>query len=214
MQEKLGGRVVPDVHGLQVYPDDLPAAAINLTARGRVSRPVARLLGPLRSELAGNRQLGKKEALAMDLYFLSQFESSTRARVLALVTSLEVLSERQSRPQPVVAHLEQLKKQTKDALRDADTETQRAFNSFLSGLGQLCDESISSAVRSVVRQHVPDTKQFDGMSPIDFFNKCYDVRSKLVHAGEEPEDVTLTQLFGELSRLVQVVLFSVAGVGS
>lgn len=210
MEAASGHRVLTDVHGLQVFPDDQPAAVVRAHAGGRVSMQVDKLVDPLRSAMRGDRQLTKKEALAMDLYFLSQIESSTRARVLALVTSLEVLSEQQEYPQPVIAHLEQLKKLTKNARRDADDETRSAFESFQSRLGMLHEESISAGLRSVVREHVPDTETFDGKSPMQFITDGYQIRSKLVHEGEEPADVALTQLFSGLRRLVHAVLLSVA----
>ena len=210
-----GTRVLNDVFGLQVYPEDVPATVISSSAVGIVTNTnVDALVEPLRTSLmARDRELGARVALAMDLYFLAQFESTVRAKVLALVTSLEVLSEEAPRPQPVLDLLERLKEEAKAAKRNVDdVDDARAFDRFSGALARLSTDSITEAIRTLVGKHVPDDERYGGLAPIKFAAECYRVRSELVHEGEEPEGVTLTQLHSDVSRLVKGVLLSVAGV--
>lgn len=209
-----GTRVLNDVFGLQIYPDDVPATVISSSGVGIVTHTNTNaLVESLRASLvADDRELSARAALAMDLYFLAQFESTVRAKILALVTSLEVLSEEAPRPERVLDHLERLIEETHDATRNVDDlEEARAFDRFSGALTRLRTDSITQAIRTLVDNHVPNDERYGGVAPVKFAAECYGVRSKLVHEGEEPEGVVLTELHGDLSRLVKAVLLSVAG---
>ena len=207
-----GVRVINEVLGLQVYPEDLPTSVFNGRASGRVRARLDKAVDPLRAELNGAaRVLESRVALALDLFFSTQFESTVRSRVLTLVTALEVLAEQGDQPAAVVAHVDELRRLTRDARRGADDETRAGLERLLSELAKLRRDSLTQAVRKLVAAHAPADQQYGGRAADDFAAHCYMVRSKLVHIGEEPPDVQLSQLQSDLWLLVRAVLLSVVG---
>lgn len=190
------------------------SSALNLRARavGRVHRPAGEFVDHVRTALNAEREIGAKEALAIDLFLAASFESSIRARFVTLVTALEALSARQARPDAVTVHVDHLRELTAEAMRNADSgEERESYDRLCGALAVLQEESITHAIRTIVAEHVPSTATFAGKPVRAFVTQCYSVRSDLVHDGEAP-DAPLPELHDQLRRLIRDVLVSVAGI--
>jgi hypothetical protein len=208
-----GAMIIDNVHGLHVYyVDDRPAVVFAMRATGEVGRLGDKFIGALQAALRTARPLDENVALAFDLYFLTEFETSDRARVLALVTALEVLADRCPRPPAALEIVNHAIDDAKRALKKLDDEQSRAvFNSLIGSLRDARDESITAAVARLVAKATSPYEQYLGKSAEEFVKKCYGTRSNLVHAGSEG-DVDLRELWPELRRLVAAVLRSLADI--
>ena len=87
-----------NVHGLDIFPEDLPVV------RGEVSMRLTTTFPPLAGfpeklaiEFADFRPLTSRLGLALELYNLGLFEPDTKARFLNLITIVEVPTERRKR---------------------------------------------------------------------------------------------------------------------
>ncbi|GAA1775831.1 hypothetical protein GCM10009681_54140 [Luedemannella helvata] len=208
-----GVKIVDDVHGMHVYyVDDRPAFVFRAQATGEVGKPGDTFIEALQVALRSTRLLDESMALAFDLYFLAEFETSERACVLALVTALEVLADRAPRPPAALAIVNQAINDAKSALKELDDEQSRAvFDSLIGSLRDARKESITAAMARLVAKSTSPDQRYLGRSPEDFVKDCYKTRSNLVHTGSEG-DVDLGELLPELRRLVAAVLRSMADV--
>ena len=212
INDKAGGAtVIGDAHGLTTWHDNesTELLVVGLRARGMVTHRADRLIEVLRDGLEGGRRLeGEAEALATDLYFLAEFETSDRARLLTLVTSLEVLSDQEAQPPAARALVRQFRLMARDEEEAAaaanDEDAARAFQSLVGSLGRLERESILHSLRRLMRETMYPTADADGdvEADVELAVQSYNARSTLVHDGREPDDVDLRQLSSDLRKLV------------
>lgn len=189
-----GSNLLDDVHGLATYKDDKPVFFGVFRARVILSTPVDTFLKTVADAHRHNPKLSPKQSLALELYGLSHFESSLRARFVTLVTVVEVLCERGKIPKHIQEHLRQLTEVTRSAdLGETDKKA------LLRGLMSLKRESISKACQSLVKRCLDDDAS-------NQFKKFYKTRGTIVHRGKVRAGVDLGADVNALDQLVSRLL--------
>lgn len=112
---ELGFRIIDDVHGLCVYPDDLPMRVVKGESSSKLYVSPLRFISIFKKIYEKMPNLSDKQTLALELYNLSFFESSERARFLTLISIIECLSFPEKCSDALLNHLEYLVKISKNA---------------------------------------------------------------------------------------------------
>lgn len=203
IEEETGQRVLNDVRGLMVFESEPP--------------PRFAKVGPMSATgvIAGNKfttvlshlvqqppAISGRESLSLELFFASFFQETADARFLLLMMAVEALIEEEDRPEEVVAHVEHLIDLTKNAEDLPEPER----NSLLGSLGRLKTQSLGQARRSLISSRLGDST-YKGKSAVDFFEHCYNIRSKLVHGNDPlPAQQDVGSLAATLEGLVSDLL--------
>ncbi|MCI0559458.1 MAG: hypothetical protein MN733_13270 [Nitrososphaera sp.] len=201
------------IHGDQtaVYRSDKKV----LTITGRPASvtqglPVDRFVSTLTegSDLPNPTKVVDNEKIktASELYSLSHFMTSLRARFLTQITALEILSEQPYHP----AHLQVLIDlwiAEIGALYDneSDSDERRRLNRLRTGICRLKRDSITESVRVLVRKALTSLKDPNACKLIGRVGPIYGVRSALTH-GRRNE---LGQAPAELEEIVSKTLRAV-----
>jgi hypothetical protein len=156
------------------------------------------LVDSLRRAVRKGISLTDTQRLALELYGLAHFESSLRAQFVVLMSVIEVLAERKSRPIESQALIEEFIKQSQSASIDAEQK-----KSLRHALQSLRQEAISKACRRIIQYYLDNDAVSD-------FIRLYELRSRLLHEGNPPSGsiglgVEATALTTLISRLVQAM---------
>ena len=204
MLDEHGVALRSDVHGLTVFDDRVKTVFGSFGGRVSVGRSGDAFLKAFGEAINARLSLTEKQRLALELLGYSHFESSLRARFLTLITVVETLIESKLRPPTALAHVDALITATLAAALDENESA-----SIVGGLQWLRFNSIGQATRALVSASAGD-KLYGGKRPDSFFSACYEMRSRIVHTGDTPDE--LGQVYPELERLVRdLVTSSVAG---
>jgi len=198
-----GIQLLPDVHGLQVFEEIGNPASFSTNANFIVSSPLASFANSLTIRSYTTDGLDEKHSLACQVYSLSSFESSLRSRLLALVTTLDVLSEKILRTGVSLTVAEEIlaivKTRLKDARRNNHNEQElRQLNSLVSIVGALKYVSISGSIKKLAEGIDQDVLS-SPMTADEIIGLAYKARNDLIHGGETSVD--LGQLLVPLERL-------------
>ena len=176
-QEQHGCPVRNDIHGIDVYEHVERRLFVRAEANAELSKSPPTLIGTFQSEYLNSRRLTEKQVVAGEIYASSFFDVSPRSRFITLVTAVEALLaplERSNEAQSLVAEFETA---TRRSTIDRDTK-----ESIIGSLQRLRCQSIGQAGRALARRLVPN-ELFDGQSSANFFTRCYDLRSQILHHG-------------------------------
>lgn len=180
LEQQVGERVLNNQQGVMTFPSDPPPRFARLGSprviRGRTK---AKFLESLYRGPQEGVRLTNRERLAYDLFSASYFQQSQDVRLILLVTALEGLAPSSPRAGAARRHVEYLIELTEASADLPQSER----NSILGSLGWLNNESIGQSVRRLLRDRLPD-HQYMEMSPERFFDHCYTLRSRLVHASQ------------------------------
>lgn len=147
--------------------------------------------------------LTEKEILSLELFNTALFQSNSKIQFLTFMTAIEALIECKPRSYDTCAYVEMLTKLTEDCTFISDEDKR----SMKGSLGWLRDESIGQAGRRIVKERLGN-RMYAGMSAENYFKKCYDIRSKLVHSGKlddcEQFDKICCRLIGFVSDLITI----------
>ena len=177
LQEQLGCPVMNDVHGIDVYEHVEGLKFVRANMRATVGRSPLSLVDTFQREYLGSRQLSDKQVLAGEIYSSSFFDVSPRSRFITLVTAVEALLEPVRRSDKTEALVEILKSMTQKS--DIDEPTRE---SIIGSLERLRYQSIRQAGRMLADRLIP-SERFDRQSSAEFFSRCYDLRSQILHRG-------------------------------
>jgi hypothetical protein len=153
-------------------------------------------------------------SLAIDLYAASLWQTSRRARVVGLATSLEALIEPERVSEAASDQIDQLL-DVFDSARDrsAEDEEQRSeLDRVRSRLAGVKEKSISERLRELAAAHA----NVIGVTTEEARRKmvsAYGVRSRLVHDGYAPED-EIADAAAWLDQAVPAILGSLANEAS
>lgn len=198
-----GVQSLNDIHGLLVFPDDMPVNFIRVfSVKVIVGRPPEKFTEALIHGYELAPSLDQKIILALEMYSASHFESSLRARFLTLVTAVEVLADQEELDEEVRLHIENLIEETK---RSNIPFGRKELLS--SRLGQLKKESINSACKGLV------TKYLDDESASQFTN-YYSIRGKILHNGVVPKGVNLGSEVPKLDKMISQLLLAIIGTAT
>lgn len=191
-----------DVHGLCVFPEEPPVTCISCRGSGQVYRPIDDLSMRCKEAFRHDVAITPRQELGLELFSLSHFETSLRARFLTLFSAIESVIELKQRSHDARAHVDELVKMTQAcSLLGAEER-----NQLVSALGNLRSESIATACRGYVADHGNEKDS-------DLWKQCVPVRNELLHRGET--SANLAALVPQLSNVVSSVLLKrILGDGS
>ncbi|MDO9066801.1 MAG: HEPN domain-containing protein [Chloroflexota bacterium] len=173
----------------------LPTSATFILGKSLASIATAINEG-LSSQERGNEKL----LLAMELFASARQESTERSRFVGLVSSLEPLAEQQSYTGEVSGMIDRFKDQIKELKLLPHIEAS------LSGrIANLSTESVSSAIRRVVKETLPDDSE-----ALRIIEDAYNLRSRILHDGTT--DADLNQKSREVETVVRRVIASRAAL--
>jgi len=175
--KQLGCPVRDDIHGIDVYEHIEKLKFVCFSAKPTVGKDPARLIETFRREYLKSGLFTEKQLLASEIYASSFFDVSARSRFITLVTAVEAMLEPLKHSDDVEALVEKLKDKTRQSMVDETTR-----NSIIGSLERLKYQSIGQAGRTLCHQLLPEGL-FDGQASDDFFSRCYDLRSKILHHG-------------------------------
>jgi hypothetical protein len=142
-------------------------------------------------------------ALACDLLAGVDFDSSTRARFIRLVTALEALVDETAHSDMLIALVSRCEEEL--ATINADDVREGELDSFEGQLRHLRNESIGRQLSALVERHAPG--EDNGEQNERFVRRCYQVRSVMLHDGREGDAGARV---ARLRSIVERVILSVA----
>lgn len=178
LQKKYGCPVRNDIHGIDVYEHVEKLMFASVKGKETVGKYPPRLIDTFQREYLNSRWLTEKQVLASEIYASSFFDVSPRSRFITLVTAVEALLESLKRSDVVEELVEEFKDETRRSNIDKQTK-----KSIISSLERLRHQSIGQAGRTLTHRLIPN-ELFDGQSSADFFTRCYDLRSQILHRGK------------------------------
>ena len=182
IEKQHGGPFRNDIHGIDVYELVEKLKFVEFKAKRIVGKYPPDLISIFQREYLNSRQLTEKQVLASEIYASSFFDVSSRSRFITLVTAVEALLEPLKRSDEVEALVEELKVTTQKSKIDESTR-----KSIIGSLERLRHQSIGQAGRTLADRLIPN-EFFDGQSAADFFIRCYDLRSQILHRGTVKDD--------------------------
>ena len=192
-----------DVHGIDVYEHVEKLKFVSFSAKAMVGKHPPKLIDIFRREYLHSRQLTEKQVFASEIYASSFFDVSSRSRFITLVTVVEALLEPLKRSSKVEALVEELKATTQKSKIDEPTR-----ESMIGSLEWLRYQSIRQAGRTLADRLIPN-EFFDGQSSADFFSRCYDLRSQILHHGTiEDDSVDIWHLANVMESFVAQLLLA------
>lgn len=177
LQEQHGRLFRNDIHGIDVYEHDENLGFVGAHAKGQVGKNPPTLIETFHREYLNSRRLTEKQVVASEIYLSSFFDVSPRSRFITLVTAVEALLQPLVRSNEVQSLVAEFEATTRQSAIDRDTK-----ESIFGSLQWLRCQSIGQAGRELARQLVPN-ELFDGQSSANFFTRCYDLRSQILHHG-------------------------------
>jgi hypothetical protein len=169
-----GHPVMPERHSLVVFEETNKFPVfISMGARGYASPQRDTLMRAITSDLAAE-PLTPAHRLAFELHAASFGSGIADARFMLLMMALETLIDQARRSADVRQHVEWLISETRKSTLDEEER-----RSLEGSLRWLYVESISQAGRRLV-ESLGD-RMYESMTPVKFFTRCYDMRSKLAH---------------------------------
>jgi len=177
-----GHPVLNDEHGLMVYEGTGISDVGFVSIQANVTRSVTveRFLVVFKTALSRPREIGERERVALEFFNASFFQPSIDSRFLLLMGGLEALIVQSHRSQEVC----KLVRRLVSVVEETDEIEVNERNVLKQSVGQLQRESIREAGRRLVRETLVG-RTYEGITPSDFFNRCYGIRSRLIH-GEQP----------------------------
>jgi hypothetical protein len=206
LEAQYGHPVRNDIHGLDVFPSDPSPVFVSFGATGKLRKSGQGFLDQLAALIHAQGPISEKQSLSLELFALSYFETSHRARFLTLVTCVEALLE----PAPRSHVAQEFVTKTQDEVEqlNLDAATKKSMRSSLEWLKS---ESIGQSGRALVERHL-GSAQYDNVEAKRFFSRCYGVRSEILHNGS-PSDakLDLLDMTNTLQDLVRDLLLKLVG---
>ena len=186
--------LIEDIHGLCVYPEDMPIKFVSGGVSVNIGTPDSMFIKEMINAFSLiNDNFQEKQHLSLELYNLSHFESSLRTQLLILVSAVECLVNRGPKSNDIINYINELIECTKKNYEGSEKD------GLVSRLGELKRDSISESCNKLVEDYL-------GKESMKFLNKCYEIRSKISHEGKIPKEVDLGIDVPELDKLVSQLI--------
>jgi len=203
VEKQLGCPVRNDVHGIDIYEHVEKLKFVKADVKATVDKSLLRLIDTFRREYLQARYVTEKQVLASEIYASSFFDISPRSRFITLVTAVEALLEPLKRSNEVEVLVEEFKAETGQSTLDQSTK-----DSIIGSLERLKHQSIAQAGRMLAGQLIPN-ELFDGQSSADFFTRCYELRSQILHRGKiEDESMDVLALANIMEGFVAKLILA------
>lgn len=194
--KEAGILLLNDVHGLSVFPEELPVRFVSVSARAVIGGSTEKFKREFCRAFESAWDLSSKQMLSLELYAASKFEVSLRARFLTLISAVEALVESQSEKPEIVGLLNCLIKIANNQLIEPDRGL------LTSRLGDLKSKSISGLCKEFVEGYIGEEKA-------KLFSSAYGIRSKILHKGDVPAGIDLGSLCQKVDKLVSELIEAV-----
>lgn len=187
-----------DIHGLCVYPEEkgVDVRFVSIGFKVHLGQSSTKFVEEFKKAYKLSPKLTDKQSLALELYNTSHFESSLRARFLTLVTAIECLCVRATRPKTVLDFLKKLI----DTTEGADLEPPER-KSLIDGLKNLKTESVRKSCLQLAEKHL-------GGDAMSLFQECYSIRGGLAHDGKCPGGADIGTYTPKLDKLVSQLILA------
>ncbi len=189
LETQSGARMLNDEHGLMTFESVPPPRFVELKMDAAFGRSGAKFEEAFRLAAKRADPVSEKARVAFDVYAASFFATRPDARLLLLMMALETLLQPQPRDAPTRAHLDQLIRATTESISLPPSEKESLRNA----LRQLMNESIRRAGQRLVADRLRGRAYME-LEPAAFFQRCYALRSRLVHGGVPPPTRAETDL--------------------
>jgi hypothetical protein len=176
-----GVRVINETPGLMVYESNPRPHFASSRGAGQVTTTRERFDDVMHRALAQPAPLSSREAAAVGCYNASFSQVGADSRLLLLVMAVESLLTLEARSAEAVDHVNDMIRRTKEAETLSDAERQ----SICSSLAWLRSESIRHGAKRLVAEELGE-RRYMQMPAADFFARCYDIRSSVVHGADPP----------------------------
>ena len=196
IEDKFGVKCKNSVPGLCVYEEG--TVFVTPFGSGIALKSVEGFINSFKKAFSKSCDLSEKETLAFELYNMSYFESTPRARFLTLVICIEVLCDQVKRNPESLDLVEQFISLTMDS-----GLPKKEIVSLKGSLERLKNISISQSGKNLVQRQLGDVS-YGGKIAKQFFQHCYDIRSIMVHDGK----AEFKHLISELDRMVSDLLLT------
>ena len=208
LEQQAGKRVLNDVHGLMAYPSDPKPSFATMTADGVRGVSVESFEREFTAAFERKTTLTERERIAHLVFNSSFFQPSADARFLMLMMAVEVLIEPKRRSEAAVGYVSRFVKEISAAPLEQDEQ-----DSLVGSLRWLKSESISQAGRRLAIERLGN-KKYHEKTALDFFTRCYALRSNLVHGNVPlPTFAEVSGTVGILEEFVSDLLTTRVQIG-
>ena len=161
------------------------------------SKPLDSFMQNFKKAVDLSYKLNDKQSLALELYNMSHFETSQRAKFITLISAIECLSEQKERSNAIIAHLNDLGAITNNSELDKSEK-----DSLLKNYEYLKKESHTASCSKLIKEKLDK-------EAAEAFRKYYDIRGDIVHEGKPKEGIDLANELSGLDNLVSKLLGAV-----
>jgi hypothetical protein len=209
--ENKGINALNSIRGLMVYEDDDDTIFIHDSiANFSLTKDKDMFKKVFQEFHQRNICFSPRTKLAYEFYNLAKEheENSFRVKFLLNMVAMESLIQVEQRPSASYDHVNELIEITEN-----NPNLDRKEKDSIKGtLNHLRNESITKAGQNLVAQHLGDN-QYYNKPAAEFFKKCYDIRSKLVHTGKwQDENNIISAELDEMLTDLLLVLSEVENV--
>jgi hypothetical protein len=169
------------------------------TAQAIIGTPVDRFAEAFVQGFELAPSVSDRAGLALELFSVSRFEASLRARFLTLVSAVECITDRIERDDDALELVRSLRQQLESSQINETDQRQ-----LVGALGDLERRSITSSCKALVAAYC-------GPEKAQLFGQCYRARSELVHVGQTEFDIG-THLHGLETLVAETIVGAIAHV--
>ena len=199
LSQQHGTPVLDDKLGITIFEAEPKPLFYSLHAKGASRRSIDSFIDTLKQIPDTFNFKSPRAELAVELYSMSHFESTSSARFLTLFMRLEALFYPLPKSEEACLHVDSLIQATNNAeIPDEDKKL------LIDELSWRKKESIAQTGKRMARELLAE-KEYFSMTAEKFFKKIYKTRNDLVHRGivNRPE---LHSMLGEVDRYVSDIL--------
>jgi len=194
---------VEDIHGVKV----IETKDIKKIPRLGKTNPIIRseidtIEQYLKQAIEHNHRLTNNQIISVEAYNSSFFQDNPDIKFLLRFIAVEALITQDRRSQRIVEHIEELIGHTKKSNLEPNEK-----DLLTSAIGSLKNQSIKQSGAELVSKHLGSKKYMD-IPASKFFEKCYKVRSELVHKRKALQSITeISKLSAELEFFVPELIY-------
>lgn len=180
--KETGVRIRASVHGLDVFDESVSTRTFVFSATGTVVSSLEPFVASFQRALQDDvRITDERQEVACAVYHSAHYQSSARAKLLMLVSAVEVLAE-----SPKLGgradHLRALLgwvTRIGGRLLGVPRGESESLGTALTGARRL---SVRQSCKRLIELHLP-IRQYDSRSAFKFFDAVYGIRSAITHSG-------------------------------
>lgn len=190
-----------------VYKESSKPLIVSTQAKGKVIRNEESFIKHFTDGL--NYKLSQKQRTILELVNLSFFEYSKSAQFLSLISAFELFIEKRMNQEENIVNFVSDKLLNKPSkYQEKYNLTDKQVNKLKSRIGMLKKFSIKENGKKLIEDCLSQEKMYNNQSALDFFEDCYDIRSKIVHSKDELDKLNNNKI-RELRELVKDLLLSI-----